>query len=282
MRYILVGVMIFCLSPAWAQDVRTPTKEPLEITAGKSLEWYRLDKKYVARGDVRARQGLTQITSDLLTADYTEGAKGSTEISLLTAEGNVVISDDENTAHGNKAIYDVPQAYAVLTGGDLKLVSPGQTITATNRMEYWSQKREAVAVGNAKVTRPSDMISADTLKAFFTQDPKTGDTQVNRMEAHGNVVVVTAEEKLTGDRGVYKAENNTAEIMGHVRIERGPNILEGERAEVNLTTNVSKMFGGATSPTGDSRVRGVFYPGSEDTSKPTSDPPSQPPEKGTP
>ncbi len=280
MRYFLAALMICCMSPASAQDkpVNANAKEPLEITAGKSLEWYRLDKKYVARGDVRARQGVTQITSDLLTADYTEGTNGSTEISLLTAEGTVVIMDEENTAYGDKAVYDVPQAYAVLTGGDLKLVSPGQTITATNRMEYWSQKREAVAVGNAKVTRPSDTISADTLKAFFTQDPKTGETKVSRMEAHGDVVIVTKEEKLTGDKGIYKADRNIAEIIGHVRIERGPNILEGERAEVNLTTNVSKMFGGSTSPTGDSRVRGVFYPGSESASEPSSELPA----KGTP
>ena len=46
-----------------------------------------------------------------------------------------------------------------------------------------------------------------------------------------------------------------------MKITRGPNILEGDRADVNLTTNVSTMKG---SPAAGGRVRGVFYPGSED------------------
>ena len=245
------------------------SNEPVEITAGQTLEWHRAKKQYIARGDVLAKQGTTEIRGALLTADYNEGKGGSTDITKLTAETNVTITDQQSTAYGDKAIYDTQTGYAVLTRQNLKIVSPEQTITATERMEYWTEKREAAAVGNAKVVRPTDTITANTLKAFFTDDPATGKTKVSRMEGHGNVVIITKEETLRGDKGVYNGTNNTAEITGHVRIERGPNVLEGERAEVNLTTNISKMFGGPTSPTGDSRVRGIFYPGSEQKPKAT-------------
>lgn len=263
MRFFLTLCAAMLLMPlAWAQTSNN-TKDPIEITAGQTLEWHRKDLKYIARGDVVAKQGRTEIRSSTLTADYRNGKGSSTEIHKLTAESNVTLSDQESTAYGDLAVYDVAAGYAVLTGANLKLVSPDQTITARDKMEYWTTRREAAATGNAQVVRPSDTISADTLKAFFTDDPATGKTKVSHMEAHGHVVIVTKEERLTGDKGFYNGNNNTAEIIGHVRIERGPNILEGERAEVNLTTNISKMFGGATSPTGDSRVRGVFYPGSE-------------------
>lgn len=263
MKFIFTFFMLMTLmAPAMAQT-DSAGKEPIEITAGQTLEWHRKDLKYIARGDVVATQGRTEIRSSTLTADYREGKGGTTEIHKLTAESNVTLSDQESTAYGDLAVYDVAAGYAVLTGSDLKLLSPDQTITARDKMEYWTTRREAAATGNAKVVRPTDTISADVLKAFFTDDPATGKTKVSRMEAHGHVVIVTREETLTGDKGFYNGDRNTAEIIGHVRIERGPNVLEGERAEVDLTTNISKMFGGATSPTGDSRVRGVFYPGSE-------------------
>ena len=66
---------------------------------------------------------------------------------------------------------------------------------------------------------------------------------------------------LTGDRGIYQASTNIAELHDNVKITRGPNVLEGEKAQVNLETNVSKISGGS-GETG--RVRGVFYPGSEE------------------
>lgn len=265
--FFLFCFLLFPFMPVAAQEPATSavtsSNDPIEITAGQTLEWHRKDLKYIARGDVVAKQGRTEIRSAVLTADYREGKGSATEIQKLTAEQNVTLTDQESTAYGDVAVYDVAQGYAVLTGQNLKLVSPEQTITARDKMEYWTARREASAVGNAKVTRPTDTITADTLKAFFVDDPATGKTKVSRMEAIGHVVIITKEEKLTGDKGIYKGEGNTAELIGHVRIERGPNVLEGERAEVNLTTNISKMFGGATSPTGDSRVRGVFYPGSE-------------------
>lgn len=269
MKHFIFVCALLTSAAAFAQQ--SNNSQPIEITAGKSVEWLRNDKQYVARENVIVTQGTMQILTDLLTADYRDSAQSSMEIWQITADGNVQIKDEQNTAYGDKGVYDVTNGVAVLTGGDLKLVSPDQTVTATERMEYHSNDRMAKAVGNAKVVRAKDTLSANTITAYFKDSaaaPSASQTSssnpmgggsLDRLEAEGNVVIKTPTETLRGSKAVYKAETNTAEITGKVKVERGENVLEGERAEVNLTTNVSKMFGSAKE---GGRVRGVFFPGS--------------------
>ena len=54
-------------------------------------------------------------------------------------------------------------------------------------------------------------------------------------------------------------EHAIATLTGHVKIERGPNVIEGDKAQINLATNVSQMI----STPGQTRVHGIFYPGSD-------------------
>lgn len=243
--------------------------QPIEITASKSVEWQRNDQKYIARENVVITQGAVTINSDLAVADYRDSAKSSMEIWQMTAEGNVTIVSDGNTATGSKAVYDVDSAVATLTGDNLKLISPDQVVTATERMEYHPNTRQAKAIGNAKVLRGEDTLSANSITAIFKDNSAAkpdstgspaGTGNLERIDAVGNVVIVTPTETLRGARSVYNAATNTADLSGNVKIERGKNILEGEKATVNLTTNVSTMYAGAGK---DGRVTGRFYPGSD-------------------
>lgn len=273
---LLAVLLAFTALPASAQTAQqqpSNNSQPIEITATKTVEWLRNDKQYVARENVIVTQGAMTLKGDLLTADYRESAASSMEIWQLTAEGNVSISDEGNTAYGDKAVYDVTGGVATLTGGDLKLVSPDQTVTAQEKMEYHANERKALAIGKAKVVRAKDTLSADTLVAYFKDSgaqpaaaatpsesvPGVG-SGLDRLEALGNVVIKTPTETLYGHKGTYRASTNTAELAGKVRIERGPNVLEGDRAEVDLNTNISKLFGNSEN---GGRVRGVFFPGSE-------------------
>ncbi len=293
MKYLLPAAVLLCgllQQPASAQT-QTPapaqvpapvnnSAKPIEITATKTVEWLRDQKQYIARENVIVTQGAMTLKSDLLTADYREGAASSMEIWQLTAAGSVQISDLDNTAYGDNAVYDVTKGVATLTGNNLRLVSPDQTVTAQDRMEYHSNERKALAIGKAKVVRLKDTLSADTLVAYFADGnaaapaakkpgsdtlPGTGGN-LDRLEAIGNVVIKTPTETLYGNKAIYTASTNTAGLTGKVRIERDQNILEGDRAEVNLNTNISKLFG---SEKEGSRVRGVFFPGTEkkETSK---------------
>jgi len=243
-------------------------KQPLEITADNTLEWLRDNHQYIARGNAIAKQGTTELHGDTLTANYVEGgsAKGMT-IDRINADGNVLVLSDGSRATGQQGYYDVKAGYSELTGNNLSLKTQTDTITASDKLTYSASKREMTALGNAKAVRGDDVITANKLIGRFVNDAATGNTKLHELEAVTNVVIKTPTDTLYGDNGVYNAETNKAIINGNVRIERGQNLITGARGEVDLNTNVSRIYGGPapvtgapTNSTNDGRVRGVFYP----------------------
>lgn len=244
-----------------AQGLDNPdSDEPIEITADQSLEWQRNENLFVARKNALAVQGDVSVASALLTANYRDGDDTGFEIYRVTAKSNVVINSQESKAYGDDATYDIDKGLAVMTGKNLRLITTEQTITARDQFEYWVPQGKLIAIGNAKIVRPTDTLEADTITATL-KDNDQGERVLDTLEAKGNVIITTPTEVLTGNYGIYRAATNTAEITGNVVATRGPNKLEGARAEVDLTTNVSRMFG-ANDNSG--RVRGIFYPNTED------------------
>lgn len=275
MKYLFAFLLLSLAAPAWAQETQQAEK-PLEITADQTLEWHRTDKKYIARGKAEAKQGLTTINAETLTADYRESEKSNFDIYRMTADNNVVITSQGNQAFGDKAVYELDTGIATMTGEALKMTAPDQTITARDKFEYAVNEGRLSAYGDVLIIRGEDKIQADKASAFFAQNNQPasasapnssalGGRKLERFEGEGHVIVTTPTEILTGDRGVYNAATNIAEVTGNVKITRGPNVLEGTRAEIDLTTNVSKMFGNTTT---SGRVKGVFYPGSTKTEQP--------------
>ncbi len=246
---------------AYAQDMAH--SQPLEITAEDSLEWHRNELYFKANKNVHVTQGNTQLFSDILIAQYRDGKNGGMEIHTIKAGGNVRIISPQSKAYGDSAIYNVDKGFAVMKGRNLRLVSKDQTVTAHDKFRYWVNKGRLEAIGKAKAVRLGDQLEADKIIVTFKED-RHGKRTLKTLEALGNVVITTPDEVLTGELAIYQAATNIAEIHKNVRITRGPNILEGSRAQVNLETNISKIFGGDGKK---GRVRGVFYPNSETISK---------------
>ena len=163
-----------------------------------------------------------------------------------------------------------------MTGRNLKLTTPNQVLTARDTLEYWSQKRMAVARGNAVVlTNDARRLAADTIVAYTKDtalkdgatkegapgakpaggDPRAHSGTLEKVEAFGNVSVRTQTDIVTGDRGVYVPESGIARLGGSVRITRGQNQLNGMEAEVNMKTGVSKLLAGSAG-----RVQGLVVP----------------------
>lgn len=257
-------VFITLTISAHAQELNN-SDAPVEISADGTLEWLQNQNQYIANGNVEAKQGDVKIYADKLVADYienensTDDGSGNVEITQITATGNVRIENADTKAQGDKAVYDVNTTQATLTGSNLKLTTPEQVITATKSMSYNSIKGTAKATGNAKIISDGNTLTAPIIQAKFKKD-KSNKQTLSRADATGGVTIKTPDEIITGDKGIYNATSDTAEIIGNVKITRGPNILEGARAEVNLTTNISKMFG---APNSGKRVKGVFFPTSE-------------------
>ncbi len=266
-RFLFFTCMVFCfVAPnVNAQNGLNPdSKKPLEITADGTLEWHRNDLYFKAKNNVKAQQGGTTLLSDVLVAKYRDSKNGSMDIHTIKANGHVKIVSAKSTAYGDNAVYNLDKGYAVMTGRNLRLVSEDQTVRAHDKFQYWVNEGRLVALGNAVAVRDGDKLEADKIIAIFMQDKK-GKRVLKTLEALGNVVITTPDEVLTGARAIYKSDTNIAELHDGVKITRGLNVLEGAHAQVDLGTNISKIFGGSAETGG--RVRGVFYPGSVEKSQ---------------
>lgn len=268
-RFFLIAFLTFFVLDASVQAQEETTSAsnknaPIEVTAQQNLSWLRNEKKFVARGQARAVQGDVSIAAETLSATYRDETGSDMQLDILEADGGVQIIARDSTATGDHARYDIPSGKAVMTGQNLRMTSPDQTVTAQDTFEYWAHEGKLVARGQAKVVRPKpeggqDTLSADEITAILGQNAQ-GKRVLKSMTATGHVVITTPTEVVTGAQGFYNADTNIAELSGGVTIKRGPNMLEGAKAIVNLNTNTSELIGGAGP---DGRVRGVFYPGSE-------------------
>lgn len=289
MRRALLGLGAALLAgPALAQSIDLSQGGPIEVTAVDGIEWRQQEQVVIARGEARAVRGGVTVEADRLLARYrprsgqaaqparapSEGPAGGGEIWRLEAEGNVVVTSATDRAEGDRAVYDMDQAVMVMTGSALRLVNPDNTLTARDSVEYWSQRRMAVARGNAVVvTNDGRRVRADTLVAHFAENaapgaapaprPQPAATQpgqqqpssIDRVEAFGNVEIRTEQEVVRGDRGVYSPNSGLARLLGQVRITRGDNTLTGQEAIVNMQTGVARLV---SAP--GQRVQGLVVP----------------------
>lgn len=239
---------------AQSAGLTSPDGEPIVIEAEDGIEWRQAEQVYVARGDATAVQGDTTVAADVLEAFYRE-ADGDTDIWKVVASGGVTITSGERRITGGHGVYNVDNGVFTLTGGDLRLTTPTETVTATERLEYRSQEQIAEVIGNAKATQDDKTVRADRFVAAFAEKPD-GEMELSQVDALGNVVITTATEIAMGERGVYNATTGIATLTGGVRLTRGDNQLNGEYAEVNLETGVSRILGSEEG----GRVHGLFIP----------------------
>lgn len=287
-------------SPASAQAVAAPSaigsdNEPLQIQADSGIEWQQNARVYIARGNAVAARGTSEVRADTLIAHYREvkgtnaggSSGGSTEIYRVEAEGHVTLKRDANIVVGDRGIYDVDQAIAVITGKGIKLTTANDVVTARDSLEWYDQKQVAVARGDAVATRAGKTIKADILTAYMQKSPPAkaaapgarppaarakltatpvaaggdapaGESKISRVDAQGHVVITNALDVGRGDFGVYNGETGIATLIGNVVIQRGNNVIRGQRGVMDLNNNVSRMLPGGAPGAARQRVQGLF------------------------
>ena len=296
-RTALIVAAVLALAPAGpvlaAQSLGlgAASDKPIQVYADEGIEWNQTTRQYIARTNARAIQGDTTVYGDILVAYYEEVAGGSTEVFRLDAIGHVRIVSPTETAYGDKAVYDVRKGVMVMTGTALRFVTPDEVITARDSLEYYEETSLAVARGNA-VSRPAAAkkaaggertVRADILTAHFkpkdgapakktgkksgkASAPTGGGNTVDRMDAYGNVVVTRPGEIAIGARGVYLPQVDKAHLWGKVRITRQDNQLNGDYAEVNFRSGISRILASPSAP-----VRALI----ESEKKPENRPPAR-------
>jgi lipopolysaccharide export system protein LptA len=139
--------------------------------------------------------------------------------------------------------------------------APAQTATSkevnieADRMEIQQDNKTAIFSGNVDAKRNDVRLTTDKLVVYY-EDVKQQDgstkTEVSKLDAAGNVVIVTRSQRITGQAAKMDVKANTLTVTGNVKVVQGQTILQGPTLFVDLNTDKSQLSGG--------RVRGSFVP----------------------
>jgi lipopolysaccharide export system protein LptA len=157
-----------------------------------------------------------------------------------------------------------------------------------NRLEVHDKDKLAVFSGNVYVQQGDTSMRCPELKVYYEGEvkgapknsgaPSGGEAKpaaapaaakasttennvqqrIKRLEALGGVIVVSKDQKATGDRADFDIKSNTVTLIGNVVVTQGPNVMKGDKLIVDLTTSRARMEAG--SKTSPGRVQGLFVP----------------------
>jgi lipopolysaccharide export system protein LptA len=282
----VLGLVVMGAMATFAAKAQVPllgsadNGKPIGISAADGIEWQQINRVYIARGHATATRGQDTVVADTLSAYYRPIAKGAkppaekqgvtgafadnaTEIYRLVADGHVRFATPTESVTGDHAVYDVDTRVLTVTGKDLRLTTPSETITARDSLEWNDATDTGVARGDAIATRADRRLRADVLTATFAKQPD-GSLHVAAIDADGHVAVTTPGQIARGDKGAYDVASGTVTLSGNVRLTRGENELRGRYAVVDLNRNVSRLL---AAPPGErvagapaQRVEGLFIP----------------------
>ncbi|MBI2256292.1 MAG: hypothetical protein HYU58_16840 [Proteobacteria bacterium] len=214
--------------------------QPFELGADQGIEWRSKEKTYTARGNALAKQGNSSIGADTLV--FYTSADDSTFDRIL-ATGNVKVTSGSSVGYGDKGDYDATQKLLLLTGGNLKITSENDVVTARDRIEYWTGRNAITAIGNALVVRQDTRINGDKATLYFVDDPQ-GKSKLSQIEADGKVKVLNNGQTIYANHFAYNPDTDIALMTGDVRIVDGQNEYRGQRAEIDNKRKISRILGG--------------------------------------
>ena len=236
--------------------------QPIEIIADNGIEWQQENEILIASGNAKASRGGVNVEAEVLRAYYKKKTGGGADLYRLAAAGGVKIYSGTDSIIGRTAVYDFEQAVLRVDGKKVVFKTGADTISATKQMEYWEHQNMAVARENAVAVHEGKTIRADIMKALLRKK-KDGKTEVYLVEAFDNVLIVSEQDRVRADRGIYKTDSGIATLTGNITITRADSILTGDQAEVNLNTGVSKLLTVNKLQSRGSRkkrIRGLIYP----------------------
>ena len=264
-QLVVLVIFFFQISAAAVAgglDLASGSKDmPIEITADNGIEWEKNKEILIASGNAKASRGGVTVLAEVLRAYYRKKTTGGTDLYRLDAAGGVKIFSDTESMEGQTAVLDFEQAILKVDGKKVIYKAGPDTITANQQMEYWERQKMAVARGNAVAIHKGKTLRADVLKALLRKN-KTGRSEVYIIEAFNNVLIVSDKDRLRSDSAIYKLDSGIVTLKGNVSIIRENSILNGDLAEINLKTGISKLLtvDSVGSREERKRVRGLIYP----------------------
>ncbi|MGE0252189.1 MAG: LptA/OstA family protein [Dongiaceae bacterium] len=264
MRYIVILLLMIAM-PAWATPAQgfgllSSKKEPVEVSADAGIEWRRQENIFIAKGNAQVKSGNVILEAAELRALYRTASQnskkndlGGMEIYRFEAVGPVTITSPDGVVKGGHAYYDVDQAVAVVSGDNVSLTAGSAEVNAGSQLEYWQERKIAVARGGARVRQGGQALNATTLVGEF-KEGRDG-LRLSLVRAEGQVAVITKDGVARANQGEYDLTADKARLIGNVRLTQGSNELRGDEAVVDMQSGISSLVA-----KGGGRVKGLFVP----------------------
>ena len=156
-------------------------------------------------------------------------------------------------------------AVAVLGFGGAALAQgvglPGQSgdkpieINAEQGIEWQQRNKAYIARGNARAAQGDVAVHADVLTAYY-RETDAGGTDIWRIDAEGNVRIVTPTQRAFGDKAVYDVDNGVLVLTGKVRLDTETDrITARDSIEYWEKRNLAVARGNAIAIRGENRLR---------------------------
>ena len=145
-------------------------------------------------------------------------------------------------------------------------------------LEVHDKNKQATFSGNVKVVQGDTTMTCKKLVVFYGQELGIGEKPVvtaktqtktnsdaapdaqsiRRIEARGDVTVLTKDQSASGDLGVYDVIAKTITLTGSVVVTQGKNVIHGGRVVVDTVTGNAHVEAAPGIP--DGRVRALIIP----------------------
>ena len=252
-KFFLILPLMMLSFPAIGQNI--------EIDADNRIEWHRNEQKMIAVGNAVAVQENDILKGDTLTAFYErvqfEDGTQKNQIQKILAEGKVSIQMDESIGTGNHFTYDLPTQISTLKGKPAQLTNKMGVITAKNSIVYYGAENKSVATGDVIAKSPEYTVYSDKMISYFTMN-KQGQRELKKVDIFADnrpVKIINQQAEVTGKKGSYFPLENKFKIFDDVVIKQNGDILNGDYAETDLNTGISRLL--PTKKGG--RVSGIFH-----------------------
>lgn len=124
-----------------------------------------------------------------------------------------------------------------------------------DQMEVLQKEKRAIFSGKVNATRDAVNLKTDKLVVTYSETPETDGskkTDVTFLDAAGNVLIVTRNQRITGEKAHMDVKANKVRVDGNVTVTQGKTTMHGPTLLVDLDNDTSEMTGG--------RVKGSFVP----------------------
>lgn len=152
-------------------------------------------------------------------------------------------------------------------GGPIDVTANELEMLDAEKLAIWRGKVEALQGPNRMLADQLNVyfagkgVAAPTTSAPGAAPPSPGRNwgDVQRLVAEGNVFFISPQQTARGQHAVYEVAPDTITMTGDVVIVTGENVVKGDKLVIQVKTGRATIVSDVQGRNKSNRVRGVFY-----------------------